>query len=235
MLQIETIKTDLFDANCYLLYADRGDQAVVVDPGFGSAIRLKKRLEELSKSVGAVILSHGHPDHIWDADAVSKLGPGGQEVPVYLPSPDFDWLPNPLEKLGFPGVESLPVDWVEPKDVQDLPLDSWQVVPGVFVHMVPAPGHSPGSCILLVAGPARVDGADETVNLLALSADVIFAGGVGRTDLPGGDEYEMRQSLRTLAVAVDPDTVLLPGHGPATVWGEEIEQNPYVRRARGAK
>lgn len=67
---------------------------------------------------------------------------------------------------------------------------------------------------------------------MALSGDVIFAGSVGRTDLPGGDEYVMRESLRTLADVLDPATVLLPGHGPQTRWGTELQTNPFVLRAQ---
>lgn len=234
MLQIETIKTELFDANSYLVYRPEAASAVVIDPGFGAATQIGARLEELGKTVGAVVLTHGHPDHVWDASAVSQLSGDGKTAPVYIPGPDFDWLNDPLGKLEFPGFETLPIPWVRPAEVRELPLDSWQAAPGIFFHAVPSPGHSQGSCVLLVAGPAGIDGSSEAADPLAFSGDVVFAGSVGRTDLPEGDELEMRQSLRTLVSAMDPTTVLLPGHGPRTVWSEEIETNPYVRRARGA-
>jgi hydroxyacylglutathione hydrolase len=110
---------------------------------------------------------------------------------------------------------------------------------------VPAPGHTEGSTVLLISGapltpdviPAGPDvHADATGRyLIALCGDVIFAGSVGRTDLPGGDEREMVSSLRTLAASLPPTTVLLPGHGPSTVLARELATNPHVRAAVSAR
>ncbi len=229
-MQIETIPTELFGANAYLVYAEEEPLALVVDPGLGAAAAVESRLQEIGKRVGAVLLTHGHPDHTWEASAVASLSDGPEPAPVYLPAPDFDWLTDPMGKLGLSQVPELGGEWVCPTTVTDAPVDSWQALPGIAVHLVPAPGHSLGSSVVLVAGQPRVDGLVLEAPI-AFSGDAVFAGSIGRTDLPGGDDGVMNETLRTLAAALDPQTVLLPGHGPRTVWSRELETNPYVLRA----
>lgn len=231
-ISIETIPTDLFGANCYLAYTDINSDALVVDPGLGAAGVLRQRLGELGKQVGAVLLTHGHPDHVWEAAAVSTLNGAADPAPVYLPGPDMSWLADPLGKLNLPQSAELGGEWVAPAGVVEAPVGSWQPVAGISVNLVPAPGHSAGSCVILIGGNPTVDG-DRLGSPTAFSADVIFAGSIGRTDLPGGDDQEMDQTLRTLVAALDPATVLLPGHGPRTDWATELETNQYVRRAAG--
>lgn len=108
----------------------------------------------------------------------------------------------------------------------------------MWLRMVPAPGHTEGSAVFLGESPLdiRVNNqsfysSDEAVPW-AMSADVLFKDSVGRTDLPGGDETQMRHSLRTISNALDPRTVLVPGHGPATTLADEIRSNQYLIRAR---
>ncbi len=122
-----------------------------------------------------------------------------------------------------------PIVWEAPDLVGEVPGGGWQVLPGILLQMVPAPGHSPGSSVYVFADAAELDGT--SVGSFALTGDVIFAGSVGRTDLPGGNEEHMRESLRTLVYALDPMTALLPGHGEATTWETELNSNPYVQRA----
>ena len=226
-LYIETVPTDLFGANAYLVYTQDQPSALLVDAGVGTARRVQERLRELGKRVGAVLLTHGHPDHIWEAAAVAELSGNPEPAPVYLPAPDMVWLSDPMKQLGLPDVPGLNQEWVAPAVVTDAPTGSWQVLPGVTVRVVPAPGHSAGSSIMLIAGDVTIDGepADAPV---AFAGDVVFLGSIGRTDLPGGDDLVMKETLRTLAAALDPGTVLLPGHGPQTLWADELRTNPYV-------
>lgn len=214
MLTIERVPAQLFDANAYVISAGDGAPVLVVDPGPGVAAALSERGIE----TGAVLLTHGHPDHTWDAAEVSRMGDG---VPVFLPSPDREWLDDPAGKLGFGSFGQ----WEAPLAL-DVPLGDWQVLPGVVLHAVPAPGHSPGSTVFLIGGTTDVG------TPTALTGDVIFKGSIGRTDLPGGDQAEMDETLRTLAAVLDPATTLLPGHGQKTVWSEELATNPYVKDAR---
>lgn len=188
-------------------------EVLVVDPGVGAALQMAA----LQKPIGAVLLTHGHPDHIWDAAEVSRLGGG---APVFLPSADLDWLADPAGMLGFGDFG----EWQRP-EVSGVPLGTWQVLPEIYLRMIPAPGHSPGSSVFLIGGATNMGTST------ALTGDVVFKGSVGRTDLIGGDDAVMSETLRTLAGALDPSTVLLPGHGERTVWSTELSENPYVKEA----
>lgn len=219
-MNIEVLKAAIFDANCYVLWESEGQKALIVDPGPGTADQVESLLADKGLEVGAVLLTHGHVDHVWDAKRVS-----GDAVPVYIPQADAYWLSDPLGGLQM-RAEALGLGpWEAPSLVEGLTSQTFNPVPGLTLRLVPAPGHSPGSSLFLIAV-----GADQQP--LALSGDVIFAGSVGRTDLPGGDEWVMRETLRTLSDVLDPATVLLPGHGEPTRWKEELETNPYVARAK---
>lgn len=230
-------EASVFGANCYVVAAGPGRPALVVDPGAGVADRLPALLDEHALTVGAVVATHGHPDHVWDAAAVAGL------QPVHVAAPDLYRMTDPADVLGptlapaFTALAGTP--WRRPADVAALPgrflgEGGAEAVPGVVVRAVPAPGHTEGSTVLLVRGAPQegsipLPGAGE--RLVAFTGDVLFAGSVGRTDLPGGDQRHMLSSLRLLATAMDPATVLLPGHGAGTTLAAEREANPYLREA----
>ena len=236
-MHLRVIPTPFFAANCVILVPDGGDQALVVDPSHGVLDQIEAVLAELGVTVAAVLCTHGHPDHVWDAAAVAKLGadPSAQ-VPVWIPGPDAYRLVDPLAHVPM-RPQAMDLTWQAPEDVEECPVDSFEYAPGVWLRMVPAPGHSEGSALFLGHSDLLVRTGDQTIYRAdtpipwALSADVIFAGSVGRTDLPGGDETQMRHTLRTLANVIDPDTILCPGHGPLTSMRAELATNPYLRRA----
>ncbi|WP_312350349.1 MBL fold metallo-hydrolase [Actinomyces sp.] len=239
-MRLTAIPTPFFGANCMVLVPEGGTLALVVDPSAGVLGTIRSTLEEQGVDVGAVLCTHGHPDHVWDAAEVSSWGTGEDPtspVPVWIPGPDLHRLEDPLSGVPM-RPEALDLVWVRPQDVRAVPGDTFEPVPGLRLLMVPAPGHTEGSAVFLGEGDLRVDTAGDTVverrgaAPWALTGDVLFAGSVGRTDLPGGDEVQMRHTLRTLANALDPETVLLPGHGPWTTMRRELASNPYLARAR---
>ncbi len=235
-MRIDIITSTLLDEKCYVISTPAHSTALIVDPGAGTAERVRTYLSDHDLTAGAVLLTHGHADHVWDCAEF--------DVPVWIPAPDVARLDNPLAWL--PPVFDFGSEWHKPRDIRTLPVDTVELIDGIPMLSVPAPGHTAGSSFILFTIPAgealegnltfptAVD-ADRDVTLaqpIALSGDVVFAGSVGRTDFPGGDETQMRHTLRTLANAIDPATWLLPGHGAPTVWGDEQRSNPYVIRAK---
>ncbi len=221
MLEIRQVVSTLFDSNCYVLWDTGAKSALVVDPGPGTAGRVQQILDQEGLELEAMLLTHGHGDHVWEAAALQT---GDTPVPIYITAPDVFFLDDPAGMLGIVPEKFGMAGWQKPKGLVPLEKVNLDPVPGIGLRVVPAPGHSPGSAFFLVGSPGLTEP-------LAFSGDVVFAGSVGRTDLLGGDEYEMRESLRTLAQVVDPATTLLPGHGPQTTWARELATNPYVVRA----
>ncbi len=246
-VRVLVLPTPFYGANCLIVLPAGAREALVVDPSHGVLDGLAAALDAHGATVGAVLCTHGHADHVWDAAAVSRMGAAGpaSPTPVWCPGPDLPRFEDPL-----PGTGMTPADaagfglvWERPEDVRALPAEAVELVPAVRTRMVPAPGHTEGSAVFLFDSDLTVaDGREGAATAVvedphdpgpwALTGDVIFRDSVGRTDLPGGDEAQMRHTLRTLANAVDPATVLIPGHGPLTTWERELAVNPYVRRAR---
>ncbi|MFC7580377.1 MBL fold metallo-hydrolase [Schaalia naturae] len=242
-MRLFVLPTPFFGANCLIIAPDGAREVVVVDPSHGVLDRLRGILDGLAAAVGAVLCTHGHPDHVWDAAEAARWGlraDAVEQVPVWAPGPDLPRFEDPLAGVGTMAPQDMDLVWEAPADLREMPAGAVELVPAVRLRMVPAPGHTEGSAVFLLDSDlVVVDGASGEVlenhpepGPWALSGDVIFRDSVGRTDLPGGDETQMRHTLRTLANALDPATVLVPGHGPLTTMRRELAVNPYLRRAR---
>ena len=197
-----------FQTNCYVVA--NGDRAFVIDPGLGAHEAVSQMAQEQGLNVEAVVLTHGHIDHIRDAAAF------GVETFVH-PADAFMLLRG--EGVSEQARQLYDASAMPPID-NPTPLEDGQTltVAGVELRVVHAPGHSPG-CVMLVA--------DEVV----FSGDVLFRGSIGRTDLPDSDPEQMRESLRGPVWELDDELQVLPGHGPATTVAQERATNPYLRPA----
>jgi hydroxyacylglutathione hydrolase len=216
---------EAFGTNCYVVAAAPGEQCVVVDPGIGVTARLDDLLAEHRLHPVAVLLTHGHLDHTFSVTPVCEA----RDVPAYLHPADREMLADPTKGLSadlkqlFGGRFA----WAEPADVRELPDGGAITVAGLDLTVDHAPGHTGGSVLFRL--PDRGDDPP-----LCLSGDVLFAGSIGRTDLPGGDDRAMRRSLRDKILPLPDETVVLPGHGPATTIGRERASNPFLLDVAGA-
>lgn len=209
-----------FQANCFVLAADTGQACVVVDPGQDAEDPLEKVLREHSLTPVAVLLTHGHFDHVFSVTPVCD----GNDIPAWIHPQDRALLSDPLRGLGreamlfFGGRLTMR----EPREVCALEDGAELHIAGLSISVVHTPGHTGGSVVFRT-------NTDEGQVLLA--GDTLFAGSIGRTDLPGGDPRKIMESLHTRIMTLPDDTLVLPGHGPTTTIGRERATNPFVRGA----
>jgi glyoxylase-like metal-dependent hydrolase (beta-lactamase superfamily II) len=214
---------DVFGTNCYVVAAGPGEQCLVVDPGIGVLDQLDEVIAENRLHPAAVLLTHGHLDHTFSVAPVC----GARGITAYVHPADREMLADPAKGLSMDLSQLFggKLPYSEPADVAELVDGETLVLAGIEVTVDHAPGHTGGSVLF------RLPGADTSwdAEQICLSGDVLFAGSIGRTDLPGGDTATMMASLREKILPLTDDTVVLPGHGPATTIGRERASNPYLR------
>ena len=211
-----------FGTNCYVVAPGPGEQAVVVDPGIEVVDQLDEVLREHRLAPVAVLLTHGHLDHTFSVTPVC----GARGIPAYLHPGDDHMLADPMSGLSAESRAMFAgrLRWSEPDDVKPLADGEVLALAGLEVTVDHAPGHTPGSVAFRL--PADAAAARPPV---MLSGDLLFAGSIGRTDLPGGDTEAMMASLARTVLTLDDDVVVLPGHGPQTTIGQERATNPFLR------
>ena len=218
-MQIAGFTAGPFGTNTYVVIASADSasgskpEAFVIDPGKDSHAQVMKIVEDAGAELVAVVLTHGHIDHTRDC---AEFG-----VPVCI-HPDDEVMLDP--QWGAPGdfgrifeVDSMK----QPEDLRHLTAGETMTFSGMDFRIVHAPGHSPGSCLLIAA-------ADEQV---IFAGDVLFAGSIGRTDRPLGDPAAMDRTLAGPVWDLDDELTVLPGHGPATTVAQERATNPYLSAA----
>lgn len=205
-------------ANCYLLAAGAGEPCVIVDPGQDAVEPILEVVREHRLSPVAVLLTHGHFDHSFSVAPVCD----GQDVPAWIHPADRAMLSDPLrgvsrETASFFGGQ---LEMREPREVRELSDGAELDLAGLLLTVDHTPGHTGGSVTFRT-------GTEEGGRLL-LSGDTLFAGSIGRSDLPGGDPRALMDSLRDKVLTLADDTVVLPGHGPTTTIGHERVGNPFL-------
>ena len=210
--------TGALQANCYLVAAGTGDACVIVDPGQDAEEPVAEAIREHGLSPVAVVLTHGHFDHCFAVAPICD----GNNIPAWVHPDDQEMLSNPLkgvsaESRAFFGGK---LAMREPAEVRPLHDEAVLDLAGLSIVVDHTPGHTRGSVTF------RCD--TEEGGRLLFAGDTLFAGSIGRTDLPGGDVRQMAQSLRTKILTLDDETVVLPGHGPTTTIGRERASNPFL-------
>jgi glyoxylase-like metal-dependent hydrolase (beta-lactamase superfamily II) len=218
-----------FDTNCWVVAPAEGEQCVVIDPGIGIDVELDRVLREHRLDPVAVLLTHGHLDHTFSVTPVC----GARGIPAWIHPADRELLADPMKGLS-PESRTMfggRLEWTEPDDIALLDPAEPLVLAGIRFAVDFAPGHTPGSVVFRTPG---VGVAGEAAPPVMFSGDVLFAGSIGRTDLPGGSWPEMLASLSRVVLTAPDDTVVHCGHGPSTTIGLERQQNPFLREAAQA-
>jgi hydroxyacylglutathione hydrolase len=214
---------EAFGTNCYVVAAGPGEQCLIIDPGVGVVDQLDEVLAQHRLFPAAVLLTHGHFDHTFSVAPVC----GARGITAYVHPADREMLADPVMGMGL-SIEELfggRMTYTEPDDVAELTDGATLSLAGLEFTVDHAPGHTGGSVLFRLPGAQSEWEAEQ----ICLSGDVLFAGSIGRTDLPGGSTDTMLTSLRDKILPLADDTVVLPGHGPATTIGRERAQNPYLR------
>jgi len=218
-----------FAANCFVVAPGVGEECVIIDPGQDSERGIEELLARYRLQPIAVLLTHGHLDHIWSVGPVC----GAKGIPAFIHPDDRALLADPGKGLSLAASQQLfggKITFTEPDDVRELADNAIITLAGVQFSVSHVPGHTEGSVTFRTSeddsSPAAPGAQAETLDVL-FSGDLLFAGSIGRTDLPGGDHRKMMSSLAKILTLPD-DTVVLPGHGPQTTIGAERVANPFL-------
>lgn len=208
-MNIEIIPVTAFQQNCSLIWDDEKN-AAIIDPG-GEAEKLIQRIEELGLNLKVILLTHAHLDHVGAAEALKQhfnveiWGP--QEEDQFL----FESLPEQAQRFGLPHINAfLPDRWLHEGEVINIGDFQFDIL-----HL---PGHTPGHI-----------GFIEKEKKAAFTGDVLFQGGIGRTDFPRGNHAQLIASIREKLFKLNDDMIIIAGHGPYTTIEREKASNPFLK------
>jgi hydroxyacylglutathione hydrolase len=206
---LETFPVGPLQCNCTILGDEDAREAIVIDPG-DEVTRIHRRLASLGLKLKQILITHAHIDHIGGALKLKRL----TGAPILLNENDLPLLAMMDEQAGWLGIET-PETAPPDESLTDGQRVGLAAYPAQVLH---TPGHTQGSVCLHFA-PLK----------LLIAGDTLFAGSIGRTDLPGGDSVQIIDSIQTRLLALPDETQVLPGHGPVTSIGTERKKNPFLR------
>ncbi|CAN2200232.1 GloB Zn-dependent hydrolases, including glyoxylases [Candidatus Nanopelagicaceae bacterium] len=212
---VRSFPAPMFATNCWIIAPSEGSECIIVDPGMPDISRdIEMIIEEHKLKPVAALLTHGHLDHTFSITPLAD----GYDIPAYIHSEDRRFIADPAGIHGEQFIAQLEaMTFVEPKKVNELKNGATLELLGMKITAIHAPGHTRGSLMFAIN--------DE----ILISGDVLFAGSIGRTDLPTGSSKEMIHTLKTKVLTLSDDLRVLTGHGPETTIKFERKNNPYLK------
>ena len=209
-MQVTVVSVSAFQQNCSIVWSKDTLKGVVVDPG-GDVEQILSAVDELGVEVERILITHGHIDHVGGAAELSET----LKVPILGPHEADRMLIEHVEEqarqFGVASVRAVePDQWLDDGDAVE--------IAGLVFDVLHCPGHAPGHVVFF----------NKDLKLL-ICGDVLFAGSIGRTDLPGGDHATLIQSIKEKLLPLGDDVTFLPGHGPASTLGHERLHNPFLK------
>jgi glyoxylase-like metal-dependent hydrolase (beta-lactamase superfamily II) len=207
--------------NCYVAATGPGTECVVIDPGKDAAPGVADVVREHGLKPVAVLVTHGHVDHMWCVAPVA----GTYDATAWIHPDDRHLLANPMAGMSRETTQMLlggHYTFAEPDRVEELADGQDLELAGLTFTVDHTPGHTRGSVTF------RAPYEQQEISQVMFSGDLLFQGSIGRTDLPGGDHPTMLHSLRTKVLTLADDIVVLPGHGDQTSIGRERATNPFL-------
>jgi glyoxylase-like metal-dependent hydrolase (beta-lactamase superfamily II) len=217
---VASFAAQMYATNCWVLATGEGSECIVIDPGMPDvSLELAELLSKHRLKPVATLLTHGHLDHTFSVVPICD----GYGIPAYIHSEDRNLLLNPAAAVSPEfGAMLAGMSFNEPQEVKELKSGEEFELVGLKIKAIHSPGHTRGSLMYLVDG--------ETL----ISGDVLFAGSIGRTDLPTGSSSDMQKTLIKKVLPLDDDVRVLPGHYQETKIGHERKNNPYLIEAARA-
>lgn len=217
--------------NCYVVATGPGSECVVIDPGKDAAEGVDEVVREYRLKPVSVLVTHGHVDHMWCVAPVA----GTYDATAYVHPADRHLLSDPMAGMSRETAAMMlggRFQFAEPERVEELTDLQTIELAGISFTVDHTPGHTPGSITFRTPYDAVVEpvetGSGPEVSEVMFAGDLLFAGSIGRTDLPGGDHQAMLRSLREKVLTLRDDVVVLPGHGEQTSIGRERATNPFL-------
>jgi hydroxyacylglutathione hydrolase len=213
--------------NCYVVATGAGAECVVVDPGKDATAGVEQVVREHRLKPVAVLVTHGHVDHMWCVAPVA----GGYDATAWIHPDDRHLLTDPMAGMSRETSQMLlgaSYEWAEPDDVRELADGQALELAGVRFLVDHTPGHTEGSVTFRTPYEVSTPLDQPAPSEVMFSGDLLFAGSIGRTDLPGGDHPTMLRSLTDKVLPLADDIVVLPGHGEQTSIGRERATNPFL-------
>jgi glyoxylase-like metal-dependent hydrolase (beta-lactamase superfamily II) len=221
-LLINSFEAGPWQTNCYVLAPQANSECIIIDPGQNALPGIKRALEKQNLKPIAILITHGHLDHIWSVFPVAN----GYDIPAFIHGADRHLLTDPgaglsaqtkallPELIGKDDVFAEPSELIEVTDRHQLSLA------GLDFTVIHTPGHTAGSVIFTVSDP----------ELTVFTGDTLFAGAIGRTDLPGSSPEQMNQTLKEISCQLPDSALIYPGHGPSSRMDVEQSTNQYLLR-----